>query len=1168
MRKLLAILFLILLSFSSYSQLSNKHWIPPLHCRSNSTVNDHYIYLSTPEVTPFQVTVTLGNGVPLAGSPFTLSQSNPVRITIGNSQPSIMFLEQNNVNTVQSDKGLILQASKDFYVSFRVQSQNHAEILVPKGRTALGTSFRVGSLPQLYDSAIRNFVTSFMATEDNTTVYVSDYGPGVTFITPSGTTTVTSQTFTLNKGQSVVLSGYTDVIANRNGFIGALLTSDKPIVVNTGNATGGSGPDPGNGASGQDFNLDQIVGYNNVGQKYVVVKGNGSNNSELPLVIATVDNTQVFVNGNTSPITTLNTGEYFTIPTNNYQGSGTNKNMYIESSQPIYLYQILAGNQNDATSGLNFIPPLSCYWQKSVNMIPEYNTIGSKQYTESGVIIVTETGSTITINGTTTVATPQSVNGNTGWETYRIDGLNGDIAVESTGALAVGIFGSDGISAGYGGYYSGFGSQPIDTFIEVCSNTTIDLYDAIEGNPIAGGTWNPALNSGTNLFDPNIDSAGTYEYTYDITCDGFTVTETVAITVTIQTAPNAGLSTSKSYCTSDANEDLFTLLGTSDTSGTWSLNGTPRSNGVLNPATDVSGDYIYTIETNGACDAVTATVSVTINNLPDIFSVLPYEQCDNNLDGDDTNGFTDFILNSRNNEILQGQANIAITYHTLQSEAELGTNALPNNYYSNSKTIYVRLRNTITNCVAINTIDLIVHPLPVIQNNVILKQCDTDNDAVTSFNLTQANTIISTESNVSFTYHTSQIGASNNTNIITDDVNYIAPNGSMVWARIVNINNCYRTAQVNLVVSATTITQNNSFDLYECDDFIDANDPDNDGIDYFNLNDTANPNRDAVQHFKNLFPSNQNLTVTFFENETDALAEMNPIVDLTNFRNNIPTLQTLWVRIDSNLNNECFGLGPYLNLHVVAIPELNLGVDFALCVDPISGLGSQIVDATPMSPGNYVYQWSPMNASLDSLGNESSQFLITEEGTYSVIVTDIISGCSNFDTIVATYSSEPSIFEANVINPNFSSGLATIEAFASGGFGTYEYSLDQITWQTSPTFSNLSNGSYTVYVRDILGCGILSISNLYAITYPAFFTPNGDGYNDTWNIENLPQEYEAKLYIFDRYGKLIKQISPYGEGWNGTFNNQPLPSSDYWFKLEYKENRNIKEFKSHFSLKR
>lgn len=91
---------------------------------------------------------------------------------------------------------------------------------------------------------------------------------------------------------------------------------------------------------------------------------------------------------------------------------------------------------------------------------------------------------------------------------------------------------------------------------------------------------------------------------------------------------------------------------------------------------------------------------------------------------------------------------------------------------------------------------------------------------------------------------------------------------------------------------------------------------------------------------------------------------------------------------------------------------------------------------------------------------------------------------------------------------------------------------------------------------------------MYAITYPNFFTPNGDGYNDFWNISNLPETFEPKIYIFDRYGKLIKQINPYGNGWDGTFNGQNLPSTDYWFKLEYVENGTNKEFKSHFSLKR
>ena len=56
--------------------------------------------------------------------------------------------------------------------------------------------------------------------------------------------------------------------------------------------------------------------------------------------------------------------------------------------------------------------------------------------------------------------------------------------------------------------------------------------------------------------------------------------------------------------------------------------------------------------------------------------------------------------------------------------------------------------------------------------------------------------------------------------------------------------------------------------------------------------------------------------------------------------------------------------------------------------------------------------------------------------------------------------------------------------------------------------------------------------------------------------------------IFDRYGKFLKQISPNGEGWNGIFNGYYMPADDYWFVIHYLENNTIKEFKSHFSLKR
>ena len=146
-------------------------------------------------------------------------------------------------------------------------------------------------------------------------------------------------------------------------------------------------------------------------------------------------------------------------------------------------------------------------------------------------------------------------------------------------------------------------------------------------------------------------------------------------------------------------------------------------------------------------------------------------------------------------------------------------------------------------------------------------------------------------------------------------------------------------------------------------------------------------------------------------------------------------------------------------------------------------------------------------------------------------------------------------------------GLATIEAVITGGFGIYEYSLDGIDWQSSPVFSGLENGSYTIYVRDIQGCDLLPSEPIQTITFPNYFTPNGDGYNDTWIIR-LPINYDAIISIYDRYGKLIKQISSIGTGWDGTYNGNSMPSTDYWFKIEYTENNTRKEFKSHFSLKR
>jgi gliding motility-associated-like protein len=89
--------------------------------------------------------------------------------------------------------------------------------------------------------------------------------------------------------------------------------------------------------------------------------------------------------------------------------------------------------------------------------------------------------------------------------------------------------------------------------------------------------------------------------------------------------------------------------------------------------------------------------------------------------------------------------------------------------------------------------------------------------------------------------------------------------------------------------------------------------------------------------------------------------------------------------------------------------------------------------------------------------------------------------------------------------------------------------------------------------------------------FPKFVTPNGDGYNDTWLVQGLGPDYSnaSRVHIYDRYGKLLKQMSAKGNGWDGTFNGNGLPSSDYWFVAELVTvTGEVKLYKNHFSLKR
>ncbi|WP_298305982.1 T9SS type B sorting domain-containing protein, partial [Flavobacterium sp.] len=134
--------------------------------------------------------------------------------------------------------------------------------------------------------------------------------------------------------------------------------------------------------------------------------------------------------------------------------------------------------------------------------------------------------------------------------------------------------------------------------------------------------------------------------------------------------------------------------------------------------------------------------------------------------------------------------------------------------------------------------------------------------------------------------------------------------------------------------------------------------------------------------------------------------------------------------------------------------------------------------------------------------------------------------------------------------------------------GNFLYQLDNNTPQSNPIFENVFAGGHTLTVYDQNVCENSVSKTIFIVSYPKFFTPNNDGYNDVWTIQESDYFKIKSLAIFDRYGKLIKELNKTSKEWNGTYNGQNIRSDDYWFTLTYIENGFERTFKSHFSLKR
>lgn len=197
-------------------------------------------------------------------------------------------------------------------------------------------------------------------------------------------------------------------------------------------------------------------------------------------------------------------------------------------------------------------------------------------------------------------------------------------------------------------------------------------------------------------------------------------------------------------------------------------------------------------------------------------------------------------------------------------------------------------------------------------------------------------------------------------------------------------------------------------------------------------------------------------------------------------------------------------------------------------------------------------------------GETQSTYVATAVGVYGVQATDAINCPSVIVSAAVVGESAPQAI-TSITTSDYFAEVQTITVNVTPA-GNYEYQVDNGSFQSSNVFTNVGSGSHTIIVRN--ECGSVGPETVTLVDYPKFFTPNGDGYHDQWNISALSGQAKAKIYIFDRFGKLLKEIQPSSNGWDGTFNQKDLPATDYWFVVYYNEKNTNKEFKSHFALKR
>ena len=365
-----------------------------------------------------------------------------------------------------------------------------------------------------------------------------------------------------------------------------------------------------------------------------------------------------------------------------------------------------------------------------------------------------------------------------------------------------------------------------------------------------------------------------------------------------------------------------------------------------------------------------------------------------------------------------------------------------------------------------------------------------------------------------------------NTNALDTNYTYITNNDALFVRAEFSTTHCSEYYEFNLNINPLPI-DNQPNDLVACDD-------DFDGLLEFDLLQqnssiigSQNPNLFTITYHNSELQANENNSAL----ETDYMAFDSEII---------------YARIENNTTG-CYSITQFAVV-INPLPVIDIE-DQVICIDNLPLLVSA---NTNFSTDQYFWSTNEITPEIE----------ITEIGTYSVTVTSEL-GCVTTSTFNVTESESATIELTETVDFSDPNNIT----ITISGIGDYVYILDGGPPQDSNVFENVSLGYHIVTIIDLNGCAEVT-KEVIVIDAPKFFTPNNDTQNDTWHIIGIETLPGSIIYLFDRYGKLIKQLGSNTRGWDGTYNGNKMPTNDYWFIAKVIQNGLRFEVKGHFTLRR